>query len=101
MAASEMALMRAVAPVPSGMFTASTPWAARDRARVAEGRRLDSRLDGPNVLGRGAAAAAHQPRPRLNEPCGVARHVFRRAKINGSALDRAGHAGVRLRGEFL
>ena len=52
------------------------------------------RAHGANVVGRGAAAAAHELHSRLDGLAGKAGHVLRRAEVDIATLDGARHAGV-------
>ncbi len=51
------------------------------------------------MLGRGSAASTDQAHSGRHEFLRVTRHVLGGAKINIPALDRAWHAGIRLRGQ--
>ena len=62
---------------------------ARLRVQVAH-----RRAHRANVVGRGAAAAAHNLHSGLNGLAGKAGHVLRRAEINIAPLDGARHPGV-------
>ena len=74
------------------------------RDTLARGRstalaRVTASLDLPDVLRRGAAAAADQPHAARDEPPRVRRHVLGRREVDVAPLDVARTAGIGLRGQ--